>query len=104
MSSCGSCHRNPVPTPPPAALVQIHRGYRAQWNNLALSVETDSSQWTLRVQDGARNEMLYTAFRSGIRAAQLAAAEFAILRVQGFDSRMVPDRLASELDWKEYWQ
>jgi hypothetical protein len=87
----------------PAVLIQIQRGYRAQWNNLALSVEQDSSQWMLHVRDAARDETLYTAYRGGARAAQVAAAEFAISQVHGFDSRIVPDRLARELNWQEYW-
>ena len=87
----------------PAPLLQIHRGYRARWNDLAFSVETDSGDWTLRVQDARERETLYTAHRVGARAAQLAAAEFAIFRVLGPASRVSPDQLASELKWQEHW-
>jgi sulfur transfer protein SufE len=44
---------------------------------------------------------LYIAHRSGARAAQLAAAEFAIFRVLGPENRLSPDRLAQELKWQE---
>jgi hypothetical protein len=57
----------------------------------------------IRVQDSARRETLYTAHRGGARAAQLAAAEFAIFRVLDPESRVSPDRLAKELKWQEYW-
>ena len=61
-----------------APLLQIRHGYWAQWNRLAFAVETDSDQWTLHVRDAVGSETLYTAHRSGARAAQVAAAEFAI--------------------------
>jgi sulfur transfer protein SufE len=70
---------------------------------MAFAVETDSDQWTLRVRDVVGSETLYTAHRSGARAAQIAAAEFAIFRELGLDSRVTPDRLAGELKWQEYW-
>jgi len=82
-------------------LQQIRRGYRARWNELAISIETDSSQWTLCVQDSSQT--LYTALRGGARAAQVAAAEYAIFRILGPASTVRPDRLAQELKWQEYW-
>ena len=104
MASCGSCQHRAIPAPEPAPLFQIRRGYRARWNNLALSLETGSGDWVLRVQDATRRETLYTAHRGGVRAAQQAAAEFAIFRVLGPASPLSPDRLAEELPWQEYWQ
>jgi hypothetical protein len=84
-------------------LLQIRHGYRARWNRLSLAVETDTDQWTLRVEDAVGSETLYMAQRSGARAAQVAAAEFALFRELGFDSRMSPEGLAGELKWQEYW-
>ena len=103
MGACASCPRSAVPSRAPAPLFQIRRGYRARWNDLAFSVESDSGDWTLHVQDPARRETLYTAHRGGAGAAQCAAAEFAIFRVLGPESRVSPDRLAKELKWQEYW-
>jgi len=103
MGTCGSCRHNAVPAREPALLFQIRRGYRARWSHLAFSVETESGDWTLRVQDSARKETLYTALRGGARAAQLAAAEFAIFRVLGAESRVSPEGLVRELKWQEYW-
>lgn len=106
MGFCGSCQHHAAPRPvsaPEAPLFQIRRGYRAQWQDLAISVEADSSQWTLRVQESGKNQTLYTAHRGGAGAAQVAAADFAIFRVLGPASRVSPDRLAQELKWQEYW-
>jgi len=100
---CGSCRHNAARPQAPAPLFQIRRGYRARWSDLAFSVESDSGNWTLRVQDPTRRETLYTAHRGGACAAQVAAAEFAIFRVLGPESRVSPDRLAKELTWQEYW-
>jgi hypothetical protein len=103
MGSCQNCRHNGIPSRAPARLFQIRRGYRARWNDLSFSIETDSGDWTLRVQDSARTVTLYIAHRSGARAAQFAAAEFAIFRVLGPESRLSPDRLAQELKWQEVW-
>lgn len=102
MGTCGSCRRDAVPSRGPVTLFQIRRGYRARWNDLAFTVESDSGDWMLSIQDSVR-ETLYTAHRAGPRAAQVAAAEFAIFRVLGPASAMSADRLASELKWQEYW-
>jgi hypothetical protein len=103
MNPCNSCRDRAIPATAAAPLLQIRRGYRTRWNNLAISVETDSSQWTLRVQDCGNSRTLYTAYRGGAVAAQVAAAEFAICRVFGPSSAARPDRLANELNWQEYW-
>ena len=103
---CVSCRHNTLPqraNTAPAPLFQIRRGYRARWNDLAFSVESDSDQWTLRVEDSGHSRTLYIAHRGGARAAQLAAAEFAIFRVLGPCSSESPARLARELKWQEYW-
>ena len=101
MEHCGNCRH--IPSPPPVALLQIRRGYRARWNDLLFSVEAESGDWMLRVQDSAGREPLYTAHRCGARAAQLAAAEYAIFRVLGPQSRVSPAKLAGELKWQEHW-
>ena len=103
MNPCASCRERAIPVTAPEPLLQIRRGYRTRWNNLAMSVETDSNQWTLRVQDCGDSRMLYTAYRGGAAAAQVAAAEYAIFRVLGPSSAARPDRLAKELRWQEYW-
>lgn len=103
MGSCGSCRHSAIPSRTPAQLLQIRRGFRARWSGLAFSVESDSSQWTLRVQDCGSNQTLYVAHRGGAGAAQVAAAEFAIFRVLGPASPLSPSRLARELKWQEYW-
>ena len=103
MPRCLGCSASTAAATLAVPLLQIRRGYRAQWNDLAFSVETDSSDWRLHVQDPAKNETLYTAYRGGMRAAKIAAAEFAIFEVLGPESRVSPDRLAGELKWQEYW-
>ena len=103
MSHCASCRHNAVPSSEPASLVRIREGYRTRWNNLVFTAETDSFQWTLRVQDSLETETFYLAHRGGLRAAQIAAAEYAIFRVLGTESRISPDRLAQELTWQPYW-
>jgi hypothetical protein len=102
MANCGSCRPKSVPSPTPE-LFQIRHGYRTRWNDLAFSVENNCGDWTLRVQDPARSATLYTAHRGGVRAAQVAALEFAIFFVLGAASRVSPDRLNQELAWQEYW-
>lgn len=103
MANCGSCRHNAAPSVAPSQLFQIRHGYRARWNELSVSVEDNSGDWTLRVQDSARSRTLYTAHRGAARAAQVAALEFAIFSVLGAASRVSPDRLAKELNWQEYW-
>ena len=103
MANCGSCRPKSAPSSTPPELFQIRHGYHTRWNDLAFSVENNSGDWTLRVQDPARSATLYTAHRGGARAAQVAALEFAIFFVLGAASRVSPDRLATELTWQEYW-
>jgi hypothetical protein len=98
MANCGNCpHGAATATPTP--LFHIRRGYLAHWKDLAFLVETDAGDWKLSVLDGRRNT-LYTAHRMNRRAAQLAAAEFAILRAPGAESSVTPERLAVELNWQ----
>jgi hypothetical protein len=99
---CATCRHNAVRPQAPAPLSQIRHGYRARWNDLAFSVETDCGDWTLRVQDAAQSQTLYMAHRGAAGAAQVAAAEFAIFRVLGPQSRVSPDRLARELNWQSF--
>src|SRR5436305_652632 len=103
MADCGGCRMSPAASRASAELFQIRQGYRARWNALLFSVEADSCDWTLRVQDFAKGETLYTAHRGAARAAQVAAADYAIFRVLGPESRVSPDRLAKELNWQPYW-
>jgi len=86
------------------ALVQIKRGYRTRWQNLDLSVEVDTDQWTVRVQDSTRSHTMHTAHRSSATAARLAAAEFALFGVPGSTNWERPEDLAKTLEWHEYWQ
>ena len=104
MSSCGSCSSPVRPSAGAGTLVQIRTGYRARWNDLTLSVEAGASQCAITVQGPRKAETLYTAYRSGMHAARVAAAEFAIFRQLGFESRLTPDRLEQELSWEPYWQ
>ena len=99
---CGTCRHNAARLQAPAPLFQIRRAYRARWSELSLSIETESGDWILRVQDPTRQETLYIAHRGAKDAAQVAAAEFAIFRVLGPQSRLSPDRLAKELTWQSY--
>jgi hypothetical protein len=97
---CGNCQHRTAPAPTPAPLFQIRQGYRAQWNNLALSVESDAQGWALHVQDAART--LYSAHRLGPQAAKTAAVEFAISVILGFASSVQAASVARELNWQAY--
>jgi len=97
MGFCGSCQHNAAAPPATAQLFQIKRGYRARWNTIDISVEADSGQWTLRVENSVNKETLYTAQRGAKRAAQSAAVEFVSFRL-AFDSHASP-----ELKWQAYW-
>ena len=97
MGFCGSCQPNAVAPLAPAQLFQIKRGYRARWNAIDFSVEADSDQWTLRVENSINRETLYTAHRGGARAAQSAAVDFASFSLT-CDSHAGP-----ELKWQAYW-
>jgi len=102
MPGCAGCQRARAPSQAPTLLFHIERRHHAKWNGLALTVQMDSTQWTLSVRDEARNQTLYTAYRGGESAARVAAAEFAISHVLGFASRLNPNQLASELSWQEH--
>ena len=97
MGFCGSCQHNAAAPPAQAQLFQIKRGYRARWNAIDFSVEADSDQWTLRVENSINKETLYTAHRGGSRAAQSAAVEFASFRLP------CGSHAGPELKWQAYW-
>jgi hypothetical protein len=102
MGSCGSCQQKSVRLHPPAPLFQIKRGYRARWNEIDFSVESESDQWTLRVENTISKETLYLAHRGGSHAAQSAAADFASFRL-ACGSQSSPAQMAKELTWQAYW-
>jgi hypothetical protein len=102
MATCGNCRHGARPQQTPAPLCQILHGYQAGWNGLAIRVESDSSGWALHISDSAKRE-LYTAYRMGPQAAQVAAAEYAIFSILGPASAINADRLAKELHWQAYW-
>src|SRR6476620_9615278 len=97
MGFCGSCQHNAAAPLAQAQLFQIKRGYRARWNAIDFSVEADSDQWTLRVENSINRETLYTAHRGGARAAQSAAVDFATFRLV-YNGQSSP-----ELKWQAYW-
>lgn len=97
----GAAARSRVAASP---LIQIRRGYRTRWQDLDLSVEVDSDQWTVRVQDVSGSQTMHTAHRSSAAAARIAAAEFALFRVSGATAWARPETLAKSLEWHEYWQ
>jgi hypothetical protein len=103
MGTCRNCRPDALSSLMPAQLFQIRRGYRAQWNNLTLPVENQSGDWTLCIRDSARGETLYTAQRSGVGAAQVAAVEFAACHELGPMSPVNARSLAGELKRQEYW-
>jgi hypothetical protein len=88
-------------TPIALPLIQIKTGLSARWNGLNLSVEGDSGQWKLQVQDSCKIRTLYSAQRSSAKAAQVAAADFALLFSGSPAER--PEALAKELAWSKYW-
>jgi hypothetical protein len=100
MGFCGGCQQNLVA--PPAPLFQIKRGYRARWNTIDFSVEAESEQWTLRVENSVSRETLYTAHRGGSRAAQSAAVEFASFGLV-CEGQTSSEQWAKELKWQAYW-
>ena len=97
MGLCGSCQHEVAAPVAQAQLFQIKRGYRARWNAIDFSVEVDSDQWTLRIENSINRETLYTAHRGGASAAQSAAVDFASFRLP-CDSHCSP-----ELTWQAYW-
>ncbi len=87
---------------PGRELCQIRRGYRAKWRDLGFSVESDSGRWTLHVSDAASHP-LYEAQRSSAAAAKVAAAEFAVFHTLAMAPSEIPEKLARDLNWQEYW-
>ena len=83
-------------------LVQIRRGYAAEWKDFALSVEWGKQGWSASVEDRADRHRLHTAHRSSPGAAKLAALEFALFQVPAARGEQ-PERLLRDLNWKEYW-
>jgi hypothetical protein len=102
MAFCGSCQQKTLRPLTPATLFQIKHGYRAQWNAIDFSVESESDQWTLRVENSISKETLYLAHRGGSRAAQSAAADFASFRL-ACGAQNSPAQVAKELKWQAYW-
>jgi hypothetical protein len=84
-----------------APLVQIRQGYRTEWQDLSLAVESGASQWTVRVAESGKN--LYEGFRSNAVAARIAALEFALFRTSHAVSQKTAEHLAQELNWRKYW-
>jgi hypothetical protein len=84
-------------------LFQIRRGYRARWNRLLFTVESENGQWNLRVQESGKEPALYAGQRSNLSAAKTAAAEFALFQPPGTTNAESPEKLAKQLEWKEYW-
>ncbi len=87
-------------TTPPEPLIQIRRGYAAQYRDLRLSAEVDSDGWDARVNKNG--ESLYSVRRCSLAAAKVAVAEFALI-AGGAAGRHEPDTLARDLIWREYW-
>lgn len=84
-------------------LVQIRQAFRARWQDLTLMVVSEDQQWTLRVQDAGNDRLLYTAGRANRAAAEVAGAEFALLRSAATDSTVSPEAMARSLQWQRYW-
>ena len=85
---------------PPALLIQIRRGYVADYRGFLLSVEVDSDGWAVRVRKDGQS--LYSARRCSLAAARVAAAEFTLASV-GAAGRYEPDALARDLVWRASW-
>jgi len=85
-----------------AELVQIRQGFRAQWRNLMLLVESEDRQWTLRVQESGSRRVLYTAGRANRAAAQSAGLEFAMV-CGGAEQPGGQQAAGGGLQWQAYW-
>jgi hypothetical protein len=97
MSAACACRLNAAPT---ATLIQLHRQFTADCSQFHLSVETDDRGWMARVCDSNAGPALYSALRSSIAAAKIAAADFAALRTGDRES---PELIAQQLPWHESW-
>jgi len=85
---------------PPEPLIQIRRGYLADYRGFLLSVGIDSDGWDAQVRKDGRS--LYSARRCSLAAAKVAAAEFT-LAAGGPAGRYEPDALARDLVWRASW-
>jgi len=65
---------------PPPPLVQLNRRFTSACSGLSLSVQTAAEGWVARVSDSRESEILYSAYRCNLRAAQNAAAEYVAFR------------------------
>jgi hypothetical protein len=65
---------------PPPPLVQLNRRFTSACPGLNLSVQTTAEGWVARVSDSRASQVLYSAYRCNLSAAQNAAAEFVALR------------------------
>ena len=93
------CMRHAAPASRP--LIQIHSGYRSEWGDLLLCVETAAAGFAATVHDHGR--VLYSAERCSLAAAKTAVAEFAQFRVAGGTGQETPEGLAGRLPWRACW-
>jgi hypothetical protein len=84
-------------------LIQIRHGYTAACHDLRLSVETDAEGWKAQVRDRNDGRTVYSVRRCSLRAAQVAAAEFAVFRVGEALGPISPEAMAQRLRWSAYW-
>jgi len=71
---------------------------------LRVTVENESSYWTVRVEESGFTTALHKAHRGTLRAAKLAGIEFAVFHLGGpavVDQS--PEQLAETLGWKMEW-
>ncbi|HEY1338179.1 MAG TPA: hypothetical protein VGF59_11750 [Bryobacteraceae bacterium] len=85
----------------PAGLISIRRGYATDCRGLRLAVETDADGWTAQVTNALDGRTVYNARRCSLRAAQVAATEFALWF--GGGGKASPEAVAGQLGWREYW-
>ncbi len=78
-----------------------HR-YQTEWQNLRLVLEYRSEYWQVYVYDFRNCEVLYTAARLRIDAAQFAVCEFAVLHTFSAKHDLKLEVLAEMLSWKPH--
>ena len=88
---------------PRAPLIQIHRVYITVCDGLRLSVETHPEGWQAQVRDRSNGRTLYSAHRCSLRAAKVAAAEYAVFGAVGAAGQKTPEAMAQDLPWDESW-
>ena len=101
MRSCHTACSAPLPVP---ALTQIRSRYAARWRDLRVTVEDESTYWTVRVEEPGATTALYKAHRGTLRAAKVAGIEFGVFHRGG--SAVVdqsPEQLAEVLSWTVEW-